>query len=143
MLSVFALVQLLVNALLIAAVLVLFRAREAGARAAREREERLESLAGDLCRLGQQVVGAAERQAPPPAPRPEVPAARLAVAASLLEGGAPVGAVAARTAMLEGELMVLQNLRRPPAAGKAPRAPRRAPAARRAATPPAALRGEA
>ncbi len=126
MLNAFALVQLAVNGLLIAAVFLLLRRRDALAEAAAEREERLAGLAGELCRLGQQMLRAERREArsaPSPAAGPDF--------------GTPPASAPGRPGMLEGELAVLRNLRRPPGgrASEGPGRHSRRPPARRAPRP--------
>lgn len=151
MLTAFVWVQLALNLVLVLAFTALLRERRAAAQAAEAREARLEGLAAELCTLGRAFSSPIPRPAPPAArplapaaapeeaplappapPRPSAAAPRLEIAAALLARGDGLEAVAAETAVPEGELRVLQNLRRPPA-------PR--PRSRRAAAEPTATRG--
>lgn len=156
----FMLLQVAMNVALIVCLVRLLRERDATARAAREREERLEALAAELCALGHHVSRHEPRDAAPPtppeiAPRPSRPeprpeqapsrrredagtADRFRGAAALLERGVAIEQVAAETALLAGELQVLRNLRRVPGRPENKRrtngaAAATAPAVRRAA----------
>lgn len=136
MLTVFVAMQIGVNMALLLALFLLLRERNVTARLAAAREERLEALAAEFCALGQAVAAGAttssrprphgepdrpdcperndtrtaEASVPPLAP-PETPE-HLQAAAALLDRGLPVAAVAAKTAILDGEVQVLRNLRR-------------------------------
>jgi hypothetical protein len=130
MLSVFLLVQVAVNAALVCGVLLLVRERRTAARLAEERESRLEALARELCALGGELTRAGRQEipvAPPPgaaapssrdAQMPsitepeETPAARIQRATALLAHGESGARVAAGTALSEGEIQILRNLRR-------------------------------
>ncbi|HYL82273.1 MAG TPA: hypothetical protein VEU07_15765 [Candidatus Acidoferrum sp.] len=137
MLTAYVLIQSGVNVVLLAALVLLLRERTLAVRRAVTREERLEALATEFCALGQLVAGEAERtkRADPPvaepalapsrpaqaeraaAPRitfaPAEPIDRFKAAAAYLDEGLPIAAVVAKTAISEGEVQVLKNLRRP------------------------------
>ena len=155
MLTVFALIQSGVNLVLVAILFLLMRERALAARRATTREDRLEALAAEFCALGRAVAGEegrpAVQEAPVSAPVvpsavPEVVAApavekasadtaradatdRFKEAATFLDQGLPPATVVANTAILDGEVQVLNNLRRSqkPAGVR----PRRPPAARK------------
>jgi hypothetical protein len=166
MLTVFLVVQAMINGGLLIAFLLLLRERTRTASLAAAREDRLEELAAEFCALGQALTSAsppvAKRAGPPrkapeipparafqpkefepdnltaPEPVPSIPAAihdtrsgvdteaaattptlpsepiadRLKEAAALLDLGQSVAAVAAKTAIPDGEVQVLRNLRR-------------------------------
>ncbi len=170
MLTAWVLIQCAVNAALVAVLFLLLRERLVTARAMRIREERLESLAAEVCALGRAVVGevdptrsrTATPETPPvspppgarqPAPAPgsepaEAPRAdisgRVQAVATFLDQGLSVEAVADRTAMPEGEVQVLKNLRRAqkPAGPSAPGRRGAAASKKGRAVPPAELRRE-
>ncbi len=167
MLTVWVLIQCAVNAALVAALFLLLRERFVTARAMRVREERLESLAAEVCALGRAVVGELDPSrsrttgpetpavSPPPgarlpasAPGPEQAEApradssgRVQAVATFLDQGLSVEAVADRTAMPEGEVQVLKNLRRAQRPAGASAAGRRGATASKKgrAVPPAEL----
>lgn len=135
MLVTFILIQLAVNTALLAGLFRLLRQRQVLSGEARQREERLETLAADLCALGREVAQQGTRvaasppgfdsaegvvqesgfaQAPAPVKTPPVPgnSDRLQSAATLLREGVDLEAVAAETALLEGEIQLLRNLAR-------------------------------
>ena len=158
MLIAFSVVQVCFNAVLLLLLIRLLRERAAGARQARDREERLGALAAEVCAIGRELTrqelpavrdpeppaGANEpaaREAQPddrprtaesPHPRREL-AERVRGASALLAQGLAVETVVAETSLLPGEVQVLSNLRRGAAAGHAApnAAPGRAPARRR------------
>jgi hypothetical protein len=136
MLIAFVVVQLGINAALLVFMARLLRERAMQARQARDREERLEGLAVELCAVARELtrqempavqipnpIAAADEQrmsegigdgptpAEPPYPSPDL-AERVRGAAALLEQGLEVEKVAAETALLPGEVQVLRNLRR-------------------------------
>ena len=153
MLTIFILIQVGINLALVLGLVRLLKERDAATRQARQREERLEALAAELCALGRDFaaqeqtapesvrapqeaeVAPRERQAArekdEPATAPRVPAAadRFQGAASLLERGVPLETVAVETALPNGELQVLRNLARAPGAVAAVGRGRRAQAA--------------
>jgi hypothetical protein len=131
----FILIQLAINMALLASLVRLSRERKAYSVEASRREERLESLAAELCAVGQQVTrqpdpvvdrspisdpGDLEVRSSsiPPEPSPAqaplaVPAAdRFQGAVRLLRQGVALETVAAETTLLEGEVQVLRNLAR-------------------------------
>jgi hypothetical protein len=163
MLTLFAVIQVGINLLLLAGMAALLRERARTANLQRQREERLESLAAELCALGRDW-GAGVRSEPPPPPMVEAvetappPAIRAAAPASddgeggrtrfraavaLLASGLGVDEVAARTALPSGEVAVLRNLRCPgePATASTPQSGGRVPL--RAVRRPAARSGRA
>ena len=131
MITALALLQVGFNVLMLLGLVRLLRERETLARAAKLREERLETLAADVCAVGRDLT----RQEAPPAPavravkdeathspgeRAESEAGgceartnRVQGAAALLAQGASVERVVAATALPEGEVQILRNLRRP------------------------------
>ena len=137
MLTAYLVIQSGVNVALVAALFLLLRERTLAVRRAVAREDRLEALATEFCTLGQVVAGQAERTtrsvspvpepvvAPPPSveaepaaarlgdPPPGEPADRFKAAAAFLDEGLPIAAVVAKTAIPEGEVQVLKNLRHP------------------------------
>ncbi len=152
MLTVFLGVQTGVNLLLLLGLFLLWRERRMAGRLALAREDRLEALAADFCSLGEAVVasvGPTEAEALRPEPdgaarsrttngredgTPSPPRVvsglpdPLESAVTLLEQGFSVETVAARTAIPDGELQVLRNLRRAQAPAAGPRRGRRSPA---------------
>jgi hypothetical protein len=132
MLTPFLLVQLAVNVALVCSVILLVRERMSASRLAAEREARLEALARELCALGRELTRAEDRREslrprdarrtpgpddsnrPPVARMDATPAARIQGATALLDQGEAVACVAARTALSEGEVQILRNLRRRP-----------------------------
>jgi hypothetical protein len=135
MLLAFILIQCAVNAALVAGLFRLLKQREAISEEARQREARLETLAAELCALGQDMArqdtsvagpppaaDSASRTvreadvtpAPPPVKASTVPETsdRLQGAVSLLRQGVGLEKVAVETALLEGEIQVLRNLAR-------------------------------
>ncbi len=141
MLTVFLVVQTGINLLMLLGLVFLLRERRLTARLVLGREERLEALAAEFCSLGKSVVaGVRPKQAEPSraetteggtdggASHPPVSIGSsdpLETAVALLEQGFSVETVAARTAIPDGEVQVLRNLRRPLAPGAAPRRGRR------------------
>ena len=130
MLTTFLTVQVMVNAVVLAILWRMHSDRRLAARLQIERETELRALVEDVCAMGQdlarlgairpeQAVRAQEpaverRETRPPAPTPRGEAAppRLGEVCRLLDAGEPIAAIAARTAMAEGEVEVLRNLRR-------------------------------
>jgi hypothetical protein len=134
----FLVVQVAVNLALILGVFRLLRERDGRAALAAAREARLEALAAEFCALGREVARGVGAASAPAASSPAASVARTALhspdgplsagsgrrpgagrsserlraAALLLDRGLPVGAVASRTALPEGEVQVLRNLRR-------------------------------
>jgi hypothetical protein len=150
MLTLFAVIQVGINLLLLVGLAALLRERARTAILQRQREERLESLAAELCALGRDWGTGVRAEPPPPPvvatippPPPAPPAcpdearsegdeggrARFRAAVSLLASGLDVDEVAARTALPAGEVAVLRNLRCPgeAAAPAAPDSARRVP----------------
>jgi hypothetical protein len=138
MLIAFVAVQLGINAALLILMAQLLRERAAQARQARDREERLEALAVELCAVARELtrqetsaaqiprrIAAADAQrvsqgigdgpapAEPPYASPDL-GERVRGATALLEQGLEIEKVAAETALLPGEVQVLRNLRRRP-----------------------------
>jgi hypothetical protein len=140
MLLTFILIQLAMNVAILTSLIRLVQERKAYAVEARRREERLESLAAELCAVGREVTrqgepvagrppisdsGGSEVRAPgnlsdqPPAPPASpVPADRFQGAVRMLEQGVAVESLAGETTLLEGELQVLRNLTRGAASNK-------------------------
>ena len=139
MLTAFVLIQVGINLALLIGLGRLLREREAIGRQAQQREERLESLAAELCALGRDVARhERSAQASPPTPAGTSTASRQGPttgeesvagtggrgvsadadrfqgAVCLLRRGVPIETVAAETALLEGEVQVLRNLARAP-----------------------------
>ncbi|HSB73601.1 MAG TPA: hypothetical protein VLT62_30105 [Candidatus Methylomirabilis sp.] len=136
MLALFLAIQLGLNVVLVAAVFLLLRERVLVARRTALREDRLEALAAEFCALGRAVAVAAEgpgvpdspvrgsaasipgpdrgtpAEAPPGGVCSAEPGDRFKDAAVFLDQGLPIAAVVAKTAMPEGEVQVLKNLRR-------------------------------
>jgi len=128
-------IQLGVNVALILGLAFLVRENAVVRRRTTQREERLATLAAELCALGHDLVSResattsspprlpqdtsadAERQrevAPDPAPCAVEPAAmdRVDSAVSMLARGMALDTVVAETALPEGEVQVLRNLTR-------------------------------
>jgi hypothetical protein len=140
MLLTFILIQLAMNVAILTSLIRLVQERKAYAVEARRREERLESLAAELCAVGREVTrqggpvagrppisdsaGPEVRdpailpEQPPAPPASPVPADRFQGAVRMLEQGIAVESVAAETTLLEGELQVLRNLTRGAASNK-------------------------
>jgi hypothetical protein len=140
MLTTFILIQVGINLALVLGLVRLLKEREAALRQARQREDRLEALAAELCALGRDFAAQdktapeslcapqeaapvprerqAAREKDEPATAARIPAAadRFQGAVSLLERGVPLEAVAVETALPDGEVQVLRNLARAPAA---------------------------
>jgi hypothetical protein len=134
MLLTFILIQLAMNVAILTSLIRLVQERKAYAVEARRREERLESLAAELCAVGREVTrqggpvagrppisdsGGPEVRDPailpeqtPAPPASPVPADRFQGAVRMLEQGVAMESVAAETTLLEGELQVLRNLTR-------------------------------
>jgi len=136
MLLTFILIQLAMNMVILASLIRLLRERKAHSVDACRREERLASLAADLCAVGREVTRQSDLVAgrPPisdpggpevrdPGILPEqsptktppavpVPADRAQGADRLLRQGVALESVAGETTLLEGELQVLRNLAR-------------------------------
>jgi hypothetical protein len=135
MLVTFILIQLAVNVALAAGVFRLLQRHEAISGEARRREERLETLAADLCSFGREVTRrsatvSGSAPAPDPAPRAvrvadrvspassvkptaaAAPTDRFRGAVTLHQQGVGLEKVAAETTLLEGEIQVLRNLAR-------------------------------
>ncbi len=147
MLTALLLIQCAINAALVGALFLLLRERSTTARAMRVREERLASLAAEFCALGRAVAegpepmgghsecseepqAASTRQEQRPGPAGESGATeaaqaetpeRLHAVAAFLDQGLSVEAVVGRTAVPQGEVQVLQNLRRTQRLADAPR----------------------
>jgi hypothetical protein len=130
MITTFALLQVGFSVLMLFGLVRLLWERETLARAAKLREERLEALAADVCAVGRDLtrqaasapaVGAVREEATRfpgeqvgVGPRDcEARADRVQGAAALLAQGASVERVVAATALPEGEVQILRNLRRP------------------------------
>jgi hypothetical protein len=130
MITTLALLQVGFNLLMLLGLVRLLRERATLAQAAKVREERLESLAADVCAVGRDLTRQAapapadrtvkEEVAPSPGRRVgseagdcEARAKRVQGAAALLAQGASVERVVAATALSEGEVQILRNLRRP------------------------------
>jgi hypothetical protein len=130
MITTLALLHIGFSLLMLVGLVRLIRERETLARAATAREERLEALAADVCAVGRDLI----RQTPPapalrtvrddpirsPGEATASEAGKCAVrvnrvqgAATLLAQGASVERVVAATALFEGEVQILRNLRRP------------------------------
>jgi hypothetical protein len=140
MLLTFILIQLAMNVAILTSLIRLVQERKAYAVEARRREERLESLAAELCVVGREVTRQGEPVAgrppisdsggsevrdrgilpeqPPVPPASPVPADRFQVAVRMLEQGVAVESLAGETTLLEGELQVLRNLTRGAASNK-------------------------
>lgn len=138
MLITFVVVQVGINAALLILMAWLLRERTAQARQARDRDERLEALAVELCAVARELtrqetpavqrpapIAAADEQrasegigtGPTPAESPYASpdlGERVRGATALLEQGLEVETVAAETSLLPGEVQVLRNLRRRP-----------------------------
>ncbi len=137
MLIAFAVVQVGINVALLIRMARLLRERSAQGRQARDREERLEALAVEVCAVARELTRqepppvrippSAERaearqadeerranSAPPPAPPYPSPnlGERVRGATALLEQGLAVDQVAAETALFPGEVQILRNLHR-------------------------------
>ena len=128
MITALALLQVGFNVLMLLGLVRLLRERETLARAAKLREERLEALAADVCAVGRDLT---RQEAPAPAVRTvkdeathspgeraeseaggcEARTNRVQGAAALLAQGASVERVVAATALPEGEVQILRNLR--------------------------------
>ena len=132
MITTLALLQVGFNLLMLLGLVRLLRERETLARAAKLREERLEVLAADVCAVGRDLTRQATsapamrtvrdeaNHSPGEGARSEVGgcearANRVQGAAALLAQGASVERVVAATALSEGEVRILRNLRRPAA----------------------------
>jgi hypothetical protein len=132
MIATLALLQAGFNLLMLLGLVRLLRERETLARAAKLREERLEALAADVCAVARDLIRQAasapavctvrEEGARSPGERAgseggdcESRANRVQGAAALLAQGASVERVVAATALSEGEVQILRNLRRPAA----------------------------
>ena len=130
MITTLALLQVGFNLLMLLGLVRLLRERERLAQAAKLREERLEVLAADVCAVGrdlarQAALAPAVRTVRDEATRSpgeragseaggcEARANRVQSAAALLAQGASVERVVAATALSEGEVQILRNLRRP------------------------------
>jgi hypothetical protein len=142
MLLTFILIQLAMNMAILASLIRLLQERKAYAVEASRREERLASLAADLCAVGREVT----RQSDPVAGRPPisdpggpevrdlgilpeqspaktppavpVPADRVQGADRLLRQGVALETVVGETTLLDGELQVLRNLARGSGSGR-------------------------
>jgi hypothetical protein len=136
MLLAFILIQLAMNMVILASLIRLLRERKAYSREACRREERLESLARDLCAVGREVTRQSDRVAglspntdpggpevrdtdilseqPPTktSPADPVPTDPVQGARELLQHGVAVDTIVGETTLLEGELQVLRNLAR-------------------------------
>jgi hypothetical protein len=118
MLTAVLLTQLTLNVLFLLGLWWMLREREAAVRSAEQREDRLEALAKEFCALGSELSREAR---PAPAQEPATPAEpdahgsidRIEGATALLMQGVPVARVAEATALPDGEVEVLKNLRRP------------------------------
>lgn len=157
MLIAFAVVQVGFNVALLILMARLLRERAAQARQVRDREERLEALAVELCAVAREFTrqempaasvsppaptvvrpGASEesRDVPPRPAEPSYPCPdlgeRVRGAAALLAQGLAVERVAAETSLLPGEVQVLRNLRSVPPSEHAAIEPVHGPALKRA-----------
>ena len=143
MLLTFILIQLAMNVAILTSLIRLVQERKAYAVEARRREERLESLAADLCAVGREVTRQGDPaggrtpisdsggpevrdpgilpERPPAPPASPVPADRFHGAVKMLERGVAVESLAEESTLLEGELQVLRNLTRGAASSKAVR----------------------
>jgi hypothetical protein len=141
MLLTFILIQLAMNVAILTSLIRLVQERTAYAVEARRREERLESLAAELCAVGREVArqgdpvsnrppisvsggpgvrdpGIQPEQPPATPPASPVPADRFQGAVRMLQQGVAVESLAGETTLLEGELQVLRNLTRGAAPNK-------------------------
>ena len=140
MLLTFILIQLAMNVAILTSLIRLVQERKAYAVEARRREERLESLAAELCAVGREVTRQGDPvvgrtpisdsggpkvrdpgilpQRPPAPPASPVPADRFQGAVKMLEQGVAVESLAGESTLLEGELQVLRNLTRGAASSK-------------------------
>ena len=130
MLTMFLAVQVAVNAVVLAVLWRMHVDRRRAARAQGEREAKLRALVEDMCAMGRDIArldapraepsaareepAAPQREvwAPTLAARKEAAPPRLGEVCRLLDAGEPIATIAARTAMAEGEVEVLRNLRR-------------------------------
>ena len=140
MLTAVLLTQLILNALLLLGLWWMLREREATVRAAEQREDRLEALAKEFCAVGNELTREAQSATAREPVAPAVSSAggsidRIEGATALLAQGVPVAQVAEATALPDGEVEVLKNLRRPARASRVPRARQAQPRAEET-TPP-------